>query len=208
MHSLARMSTLAEARWYRDVCEHHVTRDLEVHGPLEFACNVNRAMDRRGGGMRVVDNRSPFGDFLVDLVLRLERLHLVMHEQAGPALELPRAPRDDYHRRFLGIRAGNRVNHVQTARAVGDEADPEPVRYARCAIGRKADCGLVTERHETEAPIVLQRVVQVQNEVSRDAEDLVDSVRVQPVEEELMKFHAMKPAHSPNPIRTNPARSQ
>ena len=42
----------------------------------------------RGGRLLVVDDGGEFDDLLVNLELRFERLHLVVDEQAGVALEL------------------------------------------------------------------------------------------------------------------------
>ena len=177
-------------------------------GRLNLSATSMASMNHAGRRPLVVDDGAPFDDFLIDLELRFERFHFVVHEQAGLALELAGAARDDNQRRFLGVRAGDRVDHVQPARAIGDETDAEAVGDACGAVGGEPDGGLVAEGDESKPGVVLQRVVQIEHEVAGNAENLLHARGVQLVEEKLMQLHMMTPAHSPKPMRAKPARSQ
>ena len=59
----------------------------------------------------------------------------------------------------------------------------------------------MTEGDESEPGVGLQRVVQIENEVTGNAEYLSDAVCVQLIEEKFVKFHVTTPVHSPKPIR-------
>src|SRR5688500_2325987 len=165
-------------------------------------------MDQPRGCPLVIDDCAPLDYFLVDLELRFERFHFMVDEQAGLALELAGPARDDDERRLLGVRTRDRVDHVQPARAVGDQTHAESVRDACRTIGGESNGRLMAEGDDSESGIVLQRVVQVQHKIARNPENLFHTRRVQLVEEKLMQLHTMTPAHSPNPMRANPARSQ
>ena len=68
----------------------------------------------------IVEARLVTGDLAVDLVLRVERLYLVVQEQPPTGFGSARCARDHNYRRFLGVGGGHSVDHVERARAVGD----------------------------------------------------------------------------------------
>ena len=171
-----------EARRNRNVGEHHVARNLEIHGTFELQRHVNRMVDAGGRGIRIIDDGARLDDLLINLELRLERFHLVVDEHARLFLQAARTSGNHHQRRLFGVRAGHRIDHVQTAGAVGDKADAEPIADSRGAIGCKTDRRLVAQRDELKSPIVLEGVVEVQHEVARDAEDVADAVGVKVIE--------------------------
>ena len=86
---------LVEALRNWNIGKHHVAGDLQVDGTLEFARDIDASMNSGGGRLLVVDDGRIFGDLLVDPVLRFERLHFVMDEKAGFALEPAGPSRND-----------------------------------------------------------------------------------------------------------------
>ena len=113
-----------------------------------------------------------------------------MHLHAEAFLRLSRPACDDDERRFLGVGARDRVEQVQPAGAVGDDAHAEAVGDARGAVGREADGGLVAQRDELEPPVLRQRFVQVEHKIAGNAEDVPNALCVDLVEENLMELHS------------------
>ena len=167
----------------------HVARDLEIHGPLGLQRHVDRAADVRGRRARIVQDGAVFGDLAVDVELGLERLHLVVHVQAGALLRAAGAAGQDDQRRFLRVGARDGVHHVQPAGAVGHAAHAQPTGHARRAVGRKPDGRLVAEPHQREAAVALEGLEQVQREIAGDAVDVPHTTVPELVEEVLVQCH-------------------
>ena len=81
---------------------------------------------------------------------------MVQQEAAGALARAGRAG-DHHHRRALGIGAGDRVDQVEGAGAVGDDRDAEAAVIARRRIGREADRRLVAEREVRQDAAFLDR---------------------------------------------------
>ena len=144
-----------------------------------------------GSRARVVEDRGVFGDLLIDLELRLEALHLVVHVDVGLPLDPSRPPGQDDERRLLGVRARDGVDHVEAAGAVGHAADAEAAGHASRAVGGEPDGGLVAQPDQPETAVVFERFVEVEDEVPGDAEDVPDTVVPQLVEEKLVEPHRL-----------------
>ncbi len=82
-------------------------------GRLAFGRRLEGLADVTGRRARVVEDRRVLGDFLVDLELRLERLHLVVHVDVGLPLDPPGTAGQHDERRLLGVRARDGVDHVE-----------------------------------------------------------------------------------------------
>ncbi len=122
---------LLDARERADVGEHHVARHFEIDRPLELERHLDGLANLRRGRARIVEHRAELGDFLINLELRVVRLHLVMHLHAEALLRFARAAGDDDQRRFFGVRARDGVEQIEAAGAVRDDADAEAVGDAR-----------------------------------------------------------------------------
>ena len=103
---------------------------------------------------------------------------------------MPGPPGDDDERRFLGVGARDRVEKIEAAGAVRHDADAEAIGDARGAVGGESDGRLVAECDELEPAVLRKSLVQVEDEVSGNAENVPYALRVDFVEEDLMKFHA------------------
>ena len=167
----------------------HVARDLDVDRPRVLAAAPQHARDggRRRG--RVVEPGLVAGDLLVDARLAGEGLRLVVQEEAALRLGRTRPARDHDQRRLLGVGPGDRVDHVERARPVGDGRDAELLAVAAGGVGREADGGLVAERVERQRAVVLDDPEERQREVAGDAEDLLGPVVLQRLEQGLAEPH-------------------
>ena len=113
---------------------HHVVRHFDVNRSLVPQAGLDAADDFRRGALFIEQHRARDGDFVVNAPLRLERLHLVMKERIFLAIFSPGRAAHDDHRRFLRIGAGDGVENVEPAHAVGDADQPDAVD-ARVGIG-------------------------------------------------------------------------
>ena len=102
-----------------------------------------------------------------------------------------RAAREHDERRLLRVRAGHRVDHVQAARAIGDQAHAEAVGDAGAAVGGKSHRRLVAEPNQPEAAVAFERLEEIEREVARETEDVADTVFPQLVEEEGAERHVV-----------------
>jgi len=111
----------------------------------------------------------------------------VVHGDGGGALDASRAAGQHDERRFLGIRAGHGVDHVEPSGAVGDAAGAEAAGDAGRAVGGEAHRRFVAQTNETKSSVPFERFIEVEDEVAGDPEDVADAVLPQTVEEELME---------------------
>ena len=183
-----------EISGHQDVVEHHVARDLEINRTTGFQRHLDRPRDVQGRRQRIVEDGGIFGDFLIDLQLRLERLHLVVHGDGFSLLEMARAAAENDQRRFLGIGTCHRIDHVETAGAVGDTTDPEAVGHAGGAIGGEPDGRLMAQTHQLKPAVVFERFVEVQDEVAGNSKDVTNAVVPELIEEKRVQLHLASPA--------------
>ena len=97
---------------------HHVARQLDIHRARLTQATGQYARNLGRGGTCIRQAGLVAGNFLVDGELRIERLRLVMQQQAGTRFALARRAGDDHHGRLLRVGAGHRVDHVERTRAV------------------------------------------------------------------------------------------
>ena len=67
------------------------------------------------------------------------RARLMVQQEAARALARARRAGDHHHRRALRVGAGDRVDEVERAGAVGDDRNAEAAVVARRRVGREAD---------------------------------------------------------------------
>ena len=169
--------------------QRHVARHLDVNRPrfAQAAREHARDVGRRARG--VVESRLVAGNLAVNLQLRVEAFRLVMQQQSARRFAAPRSARDHHQRRFFGVRAGNRVDHIERTRAIGDGCHAGRARNARRRIGREADGGLVAQRVQGQNRGLLDHLEKRQYEIAGDAEDLARAVIYQCMEKRLGKIH-------------------
>ncbi len=144
---------------------------------------MQHARDLGRCGCRIGQHRLVAGDLAEYRELGVHGAGLMM--QKKPALPLQRAGRacDHHHRRALGIGAGNRIDDVEGARAIGDDRDADPAMKAGRGIGGKADRRLMAQFEMRQDPRLLDRLVERQHEVARNAEDFTGAMRLERAQE-------------------------
>jgi hypothetical protein len=101
---------------------------------------------------------------------------------------LPARRATDYDdRRFLGVRASDRVENVEAANAVGNANEPNAV-HARVSICGESGARLVGHGHALDFGF-LKPGESRKREVARDAEAVADSAAMQVLEKELAERH-------------------
>ena len=125
---------------------HHVARQLDVHGARFGEAAAQDAGDLGRRALRIVESRLVAGDLAKDPQLRIERLRLMVQEQARARLALAGRAGNDDDRRFLRVGPGHRVDEVERARPVSDGRDAQRAVHSRRGIGGEADRRLVGER--------------------------------------------------------------
>ena len=172
---------------------HHVARDLDVHRPRMFQAVAEHARDVGRRTLGVVEADAVAGDLLEDAELRIERLRLMVQQQAGTRLALARPARDHYQRRLLGIGRRHRVDHVQRPGAVGHRRNAQRAIDARRGIGREADPGLVRERVQRQDLRLFDDAEVRQREVAGNAEDLAGAVGLEGMQQGFGEVHGQPP---------------
>ena len=112
---------------HRDVHRRHITWNFEIDRTLEFERHIDGSPYFCRGRSRVIHNGCEFNDLLIHAELGLERFHLVMHEQARFFFKLAGPARNHNQRGLFRIGTGDRVHHVESARAIGDGQTPRPL---------------------------------------------------------------------------------
>ena len=113
----------------------------------------------------------------------------MVHRDRCSLLEMARSATENNQRRFLGIGTRHRIDHVETAGAVGDTAHPEAIGHAGGSIGGEPDGGLVAQAHQLKPPIVFERFVEVQDKVAGNSKDVTDAVVPELIEEKRVQLH-------------------
>jgi len=121
--------------------------------------------------------------------LRIHVPHLVVQGQPGVRLDRARATGQHHHRRTLGVGAGDRVDGIERARAVGHRDHAQPHVHARGGIRGEAQRRFVAERDQRQDPAGLHVPEERQDEITRDAEDLAGAVRLEGVQQLQGKVH-------------------
>jgi hypothetical protein len=110
---------------------HHVARNLDVDRLRTAPAVRQHARDVGRRARRVVEPDLVAGDFAEHPELRIQRLGLMVQQQAGARLALARSAREHHQRRLLGIGGGDRIDHVERPGAVSHGRDAEPHVGAR-----------------------------------------------------------------------------
>ena len=112
-----------------------------------------------------------------------------MEQEAAAALGRRGRARDHHDRRALGAGAGDRVDQVERAGAVGHRGDAEAAADPRRAVGREPHARLVRERMQRQDARLLDHLEQRQSEIARDAEDPGRTVILERVQQGLSEVH-------------------
>ena len=116
--------------------------DFDVDGAFVLEAGVDDAHDFGGGGLFIEQDGGGDGDFIVDAALGFEGFDFVVQEGIFFAVFAARGAGDDDDGGFFGIGAGDGVEDVEPADAVGD-ADQADAVEAGVGIGGEAGAGLV-----------------------------------------------------------------
>ena len=168
----------------------HVARDLQVHRPRARERGVEHARHQRRRALRIVEPRAVDRQFLEQPPLRIERLHLVVQQEAAGRFVRGRRAGQHDQRHAFGIGAGHGIDQVERAGTIGDGGHAEAAAGARCGIGGEADARLVRQRVQRQQLRVFDLAEQRQREVARDAEDLARAARLQCLQQASGEVHA------------------
>ncbi len=156
-----------------------IARELDIDRQRLLQRAAQHAGDLRRRRRRIVEHGLVAGDLAVDGKLGVDGARLVVQQEAGGPLLRARRASDHHHRRALRVSAGDRVDQVEGAGAIGDDGDAEALVVARGGIGREADRRLVAERVARQDFRFLDDLVERQHEIAGDAEDLPGAVVLQ-----------------------------
>ncbi len=104
----------------------NVVRDLDVAGAALSLHGADDADDLVGGGLRIEQHGRGAGHFIINALLRVEGADLVMKERIVLAVAGRGSAGDDDHAALFRISAGDGIEHVQPADAVGDGGQAQP----------------------------------------------------------------------------------
>ena len=166
---------------------HHVVRHLDIDRPLMPQARLHATDDFLGRALLVQQDRGGNGHFVIHPPLRVERLYLVMQQRIFLPILSAWRPADDHHRRFLRVRAGNRIHDVQPADAIGHADQPNAVDPA-VRIGGEPGARLVAHRDRLNFRAIEPRERR-QREISRHAEAVTNPVAMKIVEQKLAQRH-------------------
>ena len=167
----------------------HVARQLEVDRARLAARLAQHARDLARRARRVVEHGLGAGHFAHDQELAVQALDLVVQPEAHAPFGRAGSARDHRHGRLLGVGGGDRVDHVERTRAVGDRGDAERAAVARRGVGGEADRRLVAERVQRQDARALDFAEERQREVARDAEDFSGAVVLECGEQGVCELH-------------------
>ena len=174
---------LRQHRHRLDLGVHHVAGKLDIDRQrlLKRAAQHARDIGMRRGG--IGQHGLVAGKFLEDRELAVDGARLMMQQEAAGALARARRAGDHHHRRALGIGAGDRIDQVEGAGAIGDHGNAEAAVIAHGGIGGEADRRLMAEGELRQDAGLFDHLVERQHEIARDAEDLPRAVILQALEQ-------------------------
>ena len=167
----------------------HVARNLQVHRARARQRGIEHAGDQRRCALRVVEPGAVDGQLLEQPPLRIERLHLVVQQQAAGRLVRRRRARQHHQRHAFGIGASHRVDQVEGTGAIGHGGHAQTAARARRGVGREADAGLVRQRVQRQQRRALDLAEQRQREVAGDAEDFGGAACLQRLQQAFGEVH-------------------
>ena len=125
---------------YRNFAIDHVVRHFDVNRTLVAQTRLDATNNFGSSALFIEQHRACDGDLVVNAALRLERFHLVMKERIFLAIFAPGSAAHHHHRRFFRICAGNRIQNIESADAIGHANQTDPVD-ARISISGKTRAG-------------------------------------------------------------------
>ncbi len=162
---------------------HHVARQLDIDRERALARAAQHAGDLLRRGCRIGEDRLIAGDLLEHGKLGVDRARLVMQQQAAGAFARPRRAGDDDDRRALGIGAGDRVDEVEGACAIGDDGDAQARMIARRGVGGEADRRLVAQGEPGKNAALFHLLEKGEHEVAGNAEQFARPMRLQAMQQ-------------------------
>ena len=157
---------------------HHVGGQLEVRGPGLFGGGHRKGLAHRlGHGARVVHAGVPLGHRLHHLDDIDELVGLLVHARE---VDLPR---DRHKRCVVQVGVGDAGRQVGGARTERRQADAGLAGQPSVGFGHEGGALLVAGRHEGDLAGALERGVQVEGLLAGDAEDVLDTLVFETVDE-------------------------
>ena len=130
---------------YRNFAINNVVRHFDVNRTFVTQTCLDATHNLRSGALLIEQHRARNGHFIVNAALRFESFNLVMKERIFFAIFASGSAAHNDNRRFLGIRAGNGVENIESAHAVSHTNQTDPVD-ARISVGGETCRRLVRHR--------------------------------------------------------------
>ncbi len=130
-------------------------------------------------GLRIVKYALRDGHFAEHPHLRAEVAHAMVEQGVVGRFADTRRTAYHHHRRALGIGAGNRIDEIEGAGAIGRNRNAEATMDARRRIRREAHGRLVAQLEMRQDLRILDHLVERQHEIAGDAEDLSCAMSLQ-----------------------------
>ena len=156
---------------------HHVTRQLNVNGPLVAQDGVKHTVDLLKGGLRIAQHRRGYRQLLKDLSLGIEFPDLVVKEWVLLTFLHAGRTTDHHHRRLLGKSSGSRIGHSEPAHAIG-HADHTETPNARVGV-RGETCALLVARGHHLELAGDKLIVETEDIVAGNPKDMADAEGMQ-----------------------------
>ena len=156
-----------------DIGMGHVARHLDVPGALLLNHGANDAINLICCRVSTAQHRLSAREVLEDAQLCVEALDLVMQHRVARPLVHAGSSTEDQEWDLLRPCVRGRIGHLETAGAIRDGHDAEPVQ-ACVRIGREPGSLLICSDQDRQT-LVLHRAKEPQGEVADDAECFGDS---------------------------------
>ena len=130
---------------YRNFAINNVVWHFNVNRAFVPQTCLNATDDLRSGALLIEQHRARYGHFIVNAALRFERFNLVMKKRIFFPIFASRSAAYNHNRRFLGIRAGDGIQNIESAHAVSHANQTDPVD-ARISVGGETRRRLMRHR--------------------------------------------------------------
>ena len=127
------------------------------------------------------------GDLIVDPALGFKRFYLVMEERIFLSILASRRAADHHDRRFFGIGAGNGVQNIESADAVGHTDQTDSID-TRIGVSRKASRRFMRHGDALDLGLV-EPCESGQSEVTGNAERMPHATAIEVFEQEFPQRH-------------------
>jgi len=146
---------------------------------FNFGDNTN---DFFGSGFRIEQYGGCAGHFIINAALRIKGAHFVMLQLVALAVIRGGAARNNQHRAFFSIGAGDGIEHVQPADAIGHAGNAQAIDTCISVSGKAYGRFMC---HGVEVDLgVFKPAKRRQREIARNAECIADTLIVEIIEQE------------------------